>query len=150
VNKTINELKNMANSYSVEFKELPNNHIQLSNHGILVNYWPLSKKRTCHIKNGEVVHHCSNYDAIKLCLQSGVVGLKPKKKVIKENVAHGSFKPITTNPAGIKHLYDGDKPMWDGTGMIMCVTDMLRVEARKLLDQAEQWETPAFYQDYAD
>ena len=143
---TISELKQMAESYGLDFKEVSSGHIQLSNHGTLVNYWPLSKNRTCHVKNGAVVKHCSNYDAVKLCMKSGKTGLKPKKKDIKENVAHGKFDTVQSDTC-VKHLYNGEKAPWEFPSRIMCYPDILRIESRKLLNEAAQMETPEFYQD---
>lgn len=142
----LKELRNMAESYAIEYSDKGNGHIQLSNHGILVNYWPLSKNRTCHIANGKTVKHCSNYDAIKLCMVSGVSGLKPKKQKIAKNVAKHSFKELKSNSV-VKNLYDGEKPPWEFPTKIMCYTDILRIEASNLMDTVAQMETKEFYQD---
>ena len=142
----MNELKLLAESYGLKFEDKGNGHVQLSNHGCLVNYYPESKNRTVFC-NGKTIKHCSNYDAIKLCMQNGKTGLKPKKRAIKNNVAQGSILPQKTNYSGVKHLYDGEKAPWEFQTHIMCCTDLLRIEARKLLDKAKQWETPDFYKE---
>ena len=143
----LSKLETMAESYGLTFKELANGHVQLSNHGVLVNYWPLSKNRTCHIQGKHPVKHCSHYDAVKLCMQSGKVGLKPKKEAITKNGTGFSLNPVHSNLAGIKHLYEGEKPPWEYPTKIMCYPDMLRLQANELLEQAKQQEEPLFYQD---
>ena len=138
--KEFKDLKLLAAAYSIEFKDLGKGHIQLSNHGVLVNYWPLSKNRTCHIPGKEPVKHCSNWDAIQLCMKSGVKDLAPKKKTITKNRPAFSLNPVHTNPAGIKNLYSGEVPPWEFPTMIMCYSDMLRIEAYQLVCSAELME----------
>jgi len=143
---TLNELRLLTESYGLKFDDKGNGHVQLSNHGCMVNYYPLSKRRTVFC-NGKTTKNCSHYDAIKICQQNGQTAIKVKKKNIKDNVAHGSILPQHTNPSGIKHLYNGEKPPWEFPTRILCCTDLLRIEARKLLDTVEQWETPEFYRE---
>ena len=114
----IQELENMAKSYGLEFANKGNGHVQLSNHGFMVNYWPNSKKKTVHTSDGETHSYCSNYDAVKICMKGAKVGAKPDKKRLKENVAHGSFKPKSMKKPKPRHLYDGDKPPWEYPSMI--------------------------------
>lgn len=108
----IDQVKRLCESYAIEFKDCGGGHIQLSNHGILVNYYPLSKKRTAYCQQtGERIPHCSPYNAIKLVLNGAEPKVGPTLKVKGE--PQFSLKPTTTNPAGLKHLYQGDIPPWE-------------------------------------
>jgi len=147
MDKIIEEIQQMASSYAIEFTDKGNGHIQLSGHGAIVNYYPLSKNKTVYINGKQTIKHCSAYDAIKLCMKNGVVGLKPRKKDISENVADHDFKTRTVNRCGAKHFYSGDKPPWEYPTMIRCWPDILRSEALKLTDEAVKMETPAAYID---
>lgn len=143
---TIQELENMARSYGLEFSNKGNGHIQLSNHGFMVNYWPESKKKTVHA-NGVTHTHCSNYDAVKICLDGAKVGAKPDRKRIKKNVSHGDFKPKVSKKPRPRHLYSGEKPPWEYPSMIQCWPDIWRAEAFELQQRAANIECPMAYED---
>ena len=145
----IQELENMAKAYGLEFSNKGNGHIQLSNHGYLVNYWPNSKKQTVFTVDGEKHYHCSNYDAVKICLKEAKVGAKPDKKRLKENVAQHDFKPKIMKKPKPRHLYSGDKPPWEYPTMIRCWSDIWRSEAYELQTKAETLECAEAYQDSA-
>ena len=144
---TIQELKRMAESYGLEFANKGNGHIQLSNHGFLVNYWPNSRKRTVYTSEGEKHAFCSNYDAIKICLKEAKVGAKPVKRKIKENPAEHDFKPKASKKPKAKHLYSGEKPPWEYPSMIQCWSDIWRSEAYELQQRAANLECADAYQD---
>lgn len=129
------QTKMLAESHALDFKDHGNGHVQISGHGMLVNYWPESKNRTAQISGGETVKHCSPFDAVKLCMAQDRVVLKPGKKP-SVNGPDFDLKPITTNPAGIKHFYDGSRPPWDFDGLVLCEPDRLRIQASRLLDEA--------------
>ena len=110
------ELKQLCKSYALEFKDCGNGHVQIKGHGSLVNYWPESKRRTAFVKaTGESVPHCSNWDAVKLCMQNGKVGLKPRKKAITKEAAK-DIKPTLTNPMQHESFYNGETPPWEFPG----------------------------------
>lgn len=113
MSNAIKETKDLAKAYSVDFKDLGAGHIQLSAHGVLVNYYPLSKRRTVYSPTlGRKETDCSPWDAVRLCLSEAAPGMKPKKPT--KNRVQGSLKTKRTNPAGLKHLYQGDEPPWNG------------------------------------
>ena len=143
----IQELENMAKSYGLEFANKGNGHIQLSNHGFLVNYWPLSKNRTVHTSDGITHKHCSNYDAVKICMKNAKVGAKPIKKKIKENVADHDFKPHQSKKPKPRNLYSGEKPPWEYQSMIQCWSDIWRNEAYELQQRAANLECKTAYED---
>ena len=111
-------------------------HHQISGHGCRVDYYPLSKRRTVFC-NGKTTKDCSPYDAIKICQQNGVSGIKPKKRDISKNVVAGSVAPVKS-PTLVKHLYCGERPPWEFPTMVQCVPDMLRIEAHQLTDKARK------------
>ena len=135
----LKDLEMLAKSYAIDFADKGNGHIQLSGHGIMVNYYPLSKNRTVFY-NGKTVKHCTNWDAVKICLNESKQGLGMKKKDIPKNRPSFSLETIKTNPAGIKHTYKGSIPPWEFEDFIYCEPDRLRVEALKLKDLALSME----------
>lgn len=146
MSETLDDLKRLAEAYAVKFDDKGNGHIQLSAHGALLNYWPLSKNRTVHF-NGQTIKHCSNWDAVKLLLSNGEQSLKPKDKHISKERPQVNLKPVTTNPAGVKHLYDGERAPWDYPVFIGAESDNLRVEALRLRDMADQMDMPIDYDE---
>lgn len=138
----ITQTQKLAESYALNFKDCGGGHVQISNHCVLVNYWPESAKRTAYINGGKSHKHCSPWDAVRLCLLSGKPGLAPKKKRITKNAPQVDLKDTKTNPAGIKNLYDGDRPPWEYKDFIMCESDNLRIKAYQLVCQAEQMDIP--------
>ena len=131
------ETKQLAEANALKFSDFGNGHLQIEGHGIQINYWPNSKNRTAHIKNGEVIKHCSPWDAVRLCLISGKPGLRPKKKRITKNKPQVNLDSLVTNPACIRHFYDGKSPPWEYEMMIVCESDNIRIQAYKLLCEAE-------------
>lgn len=142
----IQDLKRMAESYGLEFSDKGNGHIQLSNHGFMVNYWPESKKQTVHA-GGKTHTRCSNYDAVKICLDGAKIGAKPDKSRIRKNPATGDFKPKVSENPRPQHLYSGDKPPWEYPSMIRCWSDIWRSEAHELQQKAANLECADAYQD---
>ena len=66
-------------------------------------------------------------------MEKGRPGIKPKKKNITKNAPpKEDFKPVITNPAGIKHFYKGTTPPWEYESMIMAASDLVRIEAYHL------------------
>jgi hypothetical protein len=64
---------------------------------------------------------------------------KPRKRSKPQEFKYPPNRgPKRSNPADIKHLYTGSTPPWEFEEMILCYPDQLRVEAKQLLDQAEQ------------
>lgn len=138
MSKNMANTKALAESHNLKFKDHGNGHVQIEGHGVLVNYYPDSKKRTVYVKGGETLHHIGPYEAVKICLQGTSVKnvkVKPKKKPSKQGPAFDP-KPITTNPAGLKHFYTGERPPWEYPTMIVCEPDRLRLQAHELRDQA--------------
>lgn len=127
-----NELELLAKSHSIEFTDLGNGHVQLKGHGTLVNYWPESKNKTVHVKNGETIKHCSAWDAVRICMTSGKPGLRPKLKNISKNGPSFDLFPITTNPSGLRNFYNGKIPPWEFDEFIICESDRLRILANEM------------------
>ena len=140
MNKDIANTKALAESHGLKFKDCSNGHVQIEGHGIQVNYWPNSKKRTACVKNGESVLHCSPWDAVRLAMVSGKPGLKPKNKNISKNGPDFKVKSARTNPAGIKHFYAGNILPWEFPTFIMCQSDRLRIAAYKTRSRADQMD----------
>lgn len=135
------DCKTLAKAYNVEFKDFGNGHVQFSGRGVVVSYWPFSKKRTVHcLSNGRKEFHCSPYDAIRICLQGNSGGgLKTKAKITK-NPPQVRLEPIKTNPAGLKHFYDGDVPPWDKSleyKHVMTESDAVRMQAYQIQSRCE-------------
>ena len=128
----IHDTEQLCKAYALEFKDCGNGHVQLSGHGNLVNYWPLSKKRTAHPKGGEPVRHCKPWDAVRLCLHGAKASLRVKGTSKIKNQANFDIKPYHTNPAGIKHFYEGKRPPWEGKGFICAADDLMRIVAHRL------------------
>ena len=128
----IQQTKGFAESHALKFTDHGAGHVQIEGHGVLVNYYPLSKRQTAHVKGGETIYHCTPWDAVKLCLGSAKKGLRPDKKPSK-NGPDFDMTPVSTNPAGIKHFYTGNIPPWEIQGeFIMAASDLLRIEAMEM------------------
>jgi len=127
----------LAESHSIDYKDCGNGHIQLSGHGVQVNYWPESKNMTAHIAGGKTVKHCRPFDAIKLCMTNGKTELKVSKKHVTKNGPNFEIKSITTNPAGLVHFYSGNIPPWEFDTVIRCHSDNLRLQAMHIRDKAD-------------
>ena len=136
----ITEVQKLAEANALKFKDCGNGHVQISNHGVLVNYWPESAKRTVHVAGGESQKHCSPWDAVRLCLLSGKPGLKPKNKRITKNRPQVDLTDMKTNPANIRNFYDGKLPPWEHQTFIACEPDNIRICAYNLICEAEAME----------
>lgn len=135
----ITDTKALAKAYSIEFKDCGNGHIQLRAHGNLINYWPNSKKKTLQSPTlGRSEKNVLPWDAIQMCLTEAKKGMRPMKKSdIPKNRPAFDLKSVTTNPAGIKHLYTGKTPPWEGTGFeFNQPSDKLRHEAWSMEQKA--------------
>ena len=128
----IKETETLCKAYSLQFKDCGNGHVQISGHGLLVNYWPLSAKRTAHCPTtGRKESRCQPFDVVKMCLQDAKPGMRPmRKKDIPKNKPAFSLKPAHTNPAGLKHFYNGDIPPWDVEGDFEFNTESDRLRHR--------------------
>ena len=123
----------LAASHGLEFRDLGNGHVQIIGHGVLVNYWPLSKRRTAHRVGAQPVANCTPWDAVKLAITTGEsVSLKPPiaRKVARQpNGPQGVGDIYTSNPAGVRHFYRGSRPPWEFPALVMSEPDRIRVEA---------------------
>lgn len=132
----IQQTESLAKANALEFKDHGNGHVQISGHGVLVNYYPLSKRRTAYnVSTGETIKDCGPWDAVKLCLTSAKNGMKPKKPSKREPDV--KLEPVTTNPAGLKHFYKGDVPPWEHPTFISAHSDLMRMEAYQLREAAD-------------
>lgn len=141
----LQDLEDMCKAHAIEFKHKGNGHVQLRAHGVLVNYYPLSKKQTIFCE-GKSIPYCTHYDAVKMCKKKGKAGLKPKNKHISKYAPQGS-NAVQHSECIIKHMYEGEKPPWDYPTRIMCYPDLLRLRAKKLLEEADNMENPEYYRD---
>lgn len=118
VSNPITELKSLAEAHGIEFKDCENGHIQLTAHGNLFNYWPNSKKKTLYSPTLDLrENHVTPWDAIRLCMSKAKPGMRPKQnRDIPKNKPSFELKAVNRNPAGLKHLYIGDIPPWEGAG----------------------------------
>jgi hypothetical protein len=142
MSKNIDQTRMLAESHALEFKDHGGGHVQISGHGVQVNYWPDSKSLTAHIVGGDTIKHCRPFDAVKLCMTKGK--LKVKKKHVSKNGPDFSLKPIRTNSAGIVHFYSGSTPPWEFNTMIRCESDNIRLESMALLDKANAMDAEIF------
>lgn len=147
------ELESLCKAYSLTLKDCGNGHFQISGHGILVNYWPTSAKRTAHCPTtGRKETNCQPFDAIKMCLHDAKAGMRPmKKNAIPKNKPAFSLKTVTTNPAGLKHFYEGETPPWEleGDFEFNAESDVLRHQAYGLEQQAVSLRADADEMDEA-
>ena len=138
----VQETKMLAEAHGLIFKDCGNGHVQLSNHGVLLNYWPNSKGRTAHIpQTGQKQSNCSPWDAVSLCLNAAKPGMRPdviRKKKLPKNKPKVNLGSTKTNPAGIKHLYSGETPPWEFKDFMMAHSDRLRIRALRLKEKANQ------------
>ena len=140
MSKNIDQTRMLAESHALEFKDNGGGHIQISGHGIQVNYWPDSKNQTAHMVGGDTIKHCRPFDAVKLCMTKGKTDLRIKKKHVSKNGPDFSLKPVRTNPAGIIHFYSGAIPPWEFPTMIRCESDNIRLESMALRDKADMMD----------
>lgn len=116
--KRAKEVESLCKAYSLSFKDCGNGHLQISGHGVLVNYWPDSAKRTIHCpQTGRRERNCEPFDAIKICLHDAKSGTRPmRKKDIPKNRPAFSLKTVKTNPAGLRDFYSGSRSPWELDG----------------------------------
>lgn len=129
-----------AESRGLTFTDHGDGHVKISGHGQVVHYWPVSKKRTAHrMSDNRIVRACSPWDAIKLLLHGAKrTGMAPEGKFTKNPPGKASdLKAITTNPAGLRHLYAGARPPWEFPTFIAAQSDLTRIEAAALRDAAD-------------
>jgi hypothetical protein len=133
--KTLSEqIKIMAESKGLEFKDKGKGHLQIISGKSIVNYYPESKRQTAHNSlTGEKLAHASPEQAIELCVNA-VESAQP-------------WHEFQTNPAGIKHFYEGDRPAWDFDRYIGAQSDRDRIAAYRLRRKANDLEERADYQD---
>lgn len=134
----IEQTKGYAESHGLEFKDCGNGHVQIKGHGALVNYYPMSKRRTAfNSTTGRTDTHCTPWDAVKLCMNSAKEEIKPKAKPSKRGPDF-DVKPAKTK-TWVKNLYFGEVPPWDESlgDFRMAPSDVLRVQAKELLAQAD-------------
>lgn len=131
-------IKHLAESHALTFKDCGDGHVQISGHGVRIDYWPLSRKRTARRSDtGRTEQHCTAWDAVKLCLDAAKPGIRPKRKP-STNGPNFDPAPVRTNPAGIKHLYRGERPPWEFEDFISAHSDDLRESAYRLRCEAEE------------
>tara|TARA_Y100001951_G_scaffold105377_1_gene122740 strand:- start:3164 stop:3634 length:471 start_codon:yes stop_codon:yes gene_type:complete len=128
----------LAKSYGLKFEDKGNGHVQIKGHGVLVNYYPDSKKKTVFCKDGRRATNCTPWDAVRMCLTKGQgvnaeQQMKPKK--VSTNRPQFDIKPVQTNPAGLAHFYAGNVPPWDeslGEFAYVTFSDSVRAAAYRL------------------
>lgn len=134
----IKDTASLARAHGLEFKDCGGGHVQISGNGVLVNYYPLSKRRSVYVpKTGLRESNVGPWNAVRLCLTSGAGKMRPTRKPPK-NQPEVNLTPAVTNPAGIRHFYAGDTPPWDFPEMVTAASDQLRIEAHELLVAADQ------------
>lgn len=137
----LEETKRLAETHSIEFVDCGNGHVQLKGHGNLVNYYPLSKRKTLYSPTlDRRESNCSPWDAVRLCMSAAKKGMKPiKERDLPRNRPQVNLHPIKANPAGIKHFYEGDAPPWDeslGDFRLETFSDGVRISAYGLEQDA--------------
>ena len=106
------DIEALASAHGLDVKNNSNGHIQISGRGVLVNYYPFSKKRTVWCKDGRRATDCTAWDAVRMCLTGDNKQLRPTKKPPKTR-PEIDLQPAVTNPAGVQHFYSGEVPPWD-------------------------------------
>lgn len=134
------EVKAMAVAHGLEFKDCGEGHLQIKGHGALVNYYPESKRQTAFRqhpgKKKASIPYATPWDAVSLCLDGAHGEVKPKRKRSK-NGPDFNVKPVRTNPAGIRHFYQGETPPWEFPTFICSASDKMRITATRLRDRAD-------------
>lgn len=133
------DVKGLAESHGLQFKDCGGGHVQLLGHGSLVNYWPLSKKRTAHrVSDSRRETSVTPWDAVRLCLGAAKAGMRPKaaKYAKKKQRPDFDIRPIKTNPAGLAHFYSGNRPPWEYPTFIAANSDLTRLAALDLRESA--------------
>lgn len=128
--RAIDDLKALCESYNVELQEFPNGHYRLSNHGVSLDYWPMSKKRTV-FKSGQRIEHIAPFDAVMLLKKDAKVSVD-KKRVIKK-APPKNFKPVHTK--GVCKHKDMRAIPWEGPEWL-AESDKVRLEAKGFQDKA--------------
>lgn len=136
--------RRMAESHGLEFSDCGGGHVQIKGNGVLVNYYPVSRKRTAYCPDtGERLTNCTPYNACKIAMRGKgqASDLRPKahRKPRKNGPPEKDTKPATTNPTGIRHFYDGDVPPWDeslGPFQFEADSDRMRYQALRKEDEA--------------
>ena len=150
----IHKTKLLAEANALNFKDIGNGHVQISGHGVLINYWPDSKKQTVHIAGGDVLSHCKPWDAVRLCLTEEPIkkgkgkSKNPKRKSKKHikpkhvsvNEPAVQLGGIKRNPAGVSNFYTGKRPPWEFEEFIICQSDQLRIDAWGVICEADRMD----------
>lgn len=141
----ITQTKRMAETHGCEFRDCGGGHVQIRANGVCVNYYPASKRRTAYCaETGERHTNCTPYNAVAMAMHgkkaSGSEPPKPKyhKRPSKNGPDPDDIKPVTTNPAGLRHFYEGDVPPWDESlGAFQFETDSDRMRYRAWEKESE-------------
>ena len=129
----IEETRLVAESHGDKFHDLGNGHVQLRRKNVLVNYWPASRRKTAHRVGASAILNCSPEDAVKLVCSTqhpARAGSAASGSVNKRtSVLQSSGNQSACNPAGVRHLYKGERAPWEFSSLIMSEPDRLRVAA---------------------
>jgi hypothetical protein len=143
----LEQIKTLCAQYALTFKEPSPGHVQVSGHGVLVNYWPTSKRRTAHRIGSDPVPFCEPFDVIKLAMAKGeAVSLRPKaaKHIEKQKAPPPKSPPKRSGNAGVVNLYSGEIPPWEFKSFVSSASDNLRMDAWALENQAMMLRAEAF------
>lgn len=140
----ITDTKRMAESHGLQFDDRGGGHVQIRGNGMLVNYYPLSKRRTAYCPDsGERLTNCTPFNACKLAMKGNgkAKDIRPKahRKPSKQGPSKEDVKPSHTNPAGLRHFHDSDVPPWDeslGDFTYLSNSDRLRAKACQIEAEA--------------
>jgi hypothetical protein len=128
----IEEIKQLAESNGLKFKDLGNGQVQLKSKTNLVSYYPESKKKTAYSSVLNLsIHGASPAEAVALCLQQ------------PEGNEGSEWKEQHTNLANVQNFYSGQIPPWEFPTFIASHSDNLRMEARRKRIEAEEMEANA-------
>lgn len=140
------EIRQLAESHGLTYSRLSDYHCRVAGAGAVVDSWPTGKKRAAK-KGEEVRRGMLPWDVVKWCLRDSPT--RPAKLGRKERGKPKGYEDngkVITNPAGIKHFWDGSgEPPWDDAAPFEWVRDSdgLRVQARRLEDKAQQLRAAA-------
>jgi len=150
VSDLLHEIEALAVLAGVTVKDCGNGHIQLRLGKNLVNYYPNSPRKTAYnATTGERCHHYSPGQAIALCGSTTPRPPRVPKEPVESAVSE-EWQTLTTNPAGIKNLYQGETPPWEFDTFICSQPDRLRIAAYKMRRKADGLEQAAAAMDPAE
>ena len=61
-------LEALCVAQGLEFRDCGKGHVQVIRPGVLVNYWPESKRRIAYVDGGESIKYCTPQDVTDICL----------------------------------------------------------------------------------